>query len=63
MGRAGDPTARRCGGGVGRPLGGIGGGLSTNDCLICPGEKGGVGASGRFEDCRGRGVDPFEVDV
>ena len=54
MGRAGDPNANFCGGGVGSALGGIMGEPSTKeDLLDGPGEKGGVGAGGL-------GVDPLE---
>ena len=49
-----------CGGGVGNALGGIAGEPSINAALIWPGEKGGVGASGRLEERGGRGVDPLD---
>ena len=31
-----------------------------NAALIWPGENGGVGASGRLDECGGRGVDPLD---
>ena len=56
-GRAGDPRASLdCGGGVGNAFGGIDEAASPSAALSCPGEKGGVGASGRLAGMYGRGV-------
>lgn len=61
-GRAGDPRASLdCGGGVGNAFGGIDKDSSLRAAWSCPGENGGVGASGRLEETNGRGVEPRDI--
>ena len=45
---------------MGNAFGGMAGEPSMKEVLICPGENGGVGASGRFDEVGGRGVDPLD---